>query len=429
MRRKFVHSMHSGNHIAQKRVRQILVVKLKLFSIRFCVPGYAWKCAYNISEVRDRRVLKEIEKENKKVQQKHRKERNEEIRGLVSFVRKRDKRVMEYKKLLEDKALQNRLKSERIQLEQYIKRTAEIKEQQKNSSSILNDGYEEQLRRLEAQYNTDTESDESYSDDENDDDILEIKNLEVADEDTAENDIYDDPLYCIACNKSFKNESSYKNHEISKKHRDNVGLLKAEMMEDEAKLIIENDQNGLVPESSLPQPKIKNKKNSRMKKKVQNEAETIGSDIEDEAKSANINEFAVNKNDADDDDWNNDNTNKKKKKTKTSKNATRATTAPATVVPTNINTSNDTEASDKCMNGDSKPAKPSRGKDVKKVSQSTTNIGDSDLDHTCVTCKADFDSKNKLFAHLKKTNHGVFIPKPKSSAGGRRKKDLGNVSP
>lgn len=334
---------------------------------------------------------------------------------------------MEYKKLLEDKALQNRLKSERIQLEQYIKRTAEIKEQQKTSSSILNDGYEEQLRKLEAQYNTDTESDESYTDGENDDDILEIKNLEMADEDTIENDIYDDPLYCIACNKSFKNESSYKNHEISKKHRDNVGLLKAEMMEDEAKLVNEIADNGLVPESSLPQSKLKNKKNSRMKKKVTNEAEIIESDKEDEAKSADINEFVVNKNDADDDDWNNDNTNKKKKKTKTSKNASRAATAPATVVLTNP--SNDAEASDKCMNGDSKPAKPSRSKDLKKVSQSTTNIGDSDLDHTCVTCKADFDSKNKLFAHLKKTNHGVYIPKPKSSAGGRRKKDFGNVSP
>lgn len=36
-----------------------------------------------------------------------------------------------------------------------------------------------------------------------------------------------------------------------------------------------------------------------------------------------------------------------------------------------------------------------------------------DVDHKCVTCKEEFSSKNKLFTHLKKTNHGVYIPKGK----------------
>lgn len=34
----------------------------------------------------------------------------------------------------------------------------------------------------------------------------------------------------------------------------------------------------------------------------------------------------------------------------------------------------------------------------------------SDLAHCCVTCSSEFPSKNKLFEHLKKTGHSVYIP-------------------
>lgn len=40
---------------------------------------YTWLCPYNINEVKDRRILREIEKEMKKIVQKAKKERNEEV--------------------------------------------------------------------------------------------------------------------------------------------------------------------------------------------------------------------------------------------------------------------------------------------------------------------------------------------------------------
>lgn len=107
--------------------------------------SYAWLFTHNINEIRDRRVLKIVDKEHKKIQQKARKERNEEVRSLVSFVRKRDKRMVEYRKMLEEKAQQNRLKSQQSNLDQIKKRRDEIKQEQQNSSKLTSK-HDEQLR-------------------------------------------------------------------------------------------------------------------------------------------------------------------------------------------------------------------------------------------------------------------------------------------
>lgn len=106
--------------------------------------SYAWLFTHNINEIRDRRVLKIVDKEHKKIQQKARKERNEEVRSLVLFVKKRDKRMLEYRKMLEEKAQQNRLKSQQNRLEQIRKRNELIKEQQRNSH--VQSEHEETLR-------------------------------------------------------------------------------------------------------------------------------------------------------------------------------------------------------------------------------------------------------------------------------------------
>lgn len=108
--------------------------------------SYAWLFTHNISEIRDRRVLKIVDKEHKKIQQKARKERNEEVRSLASFVKKRDKRMAEYRKMLEEKAQQNRLKSQQSNLDQIKQRRDEIKRAQQQKNSKLSSEHEEQLR-------------------------------------------------------------------------------------------------------------------------------------------------------------------------------------------------------------------------------------------------------------------------------------------
>lgn len=59
---------------------------------------YSWLDKYNIETLKEvpRRVQRLMEKENKKLRDVGRKQRNEEIRALVNFVRKRDPRVKAY---------------------------------------------------------------------------------------------------------------------------------------------------------------------------------------------------------------------------------------------------------------------------------------------------------------------------------------------
>jgi DnaJ homolog subfamily A member 5 len=59
--------------------------------------SYAWTDEYDTRQAENRRIVRAMEKENKKFREKARKARNEQIRTLVAFVRKRDKRVEAYK--------------------------------------------------------------------------------------------------------------------------------------------------------------------------------------------------------------------------------------------------------------------------------------------------------------------------------------------
>jgi hypothetical protein len=80
---------------------------------------------------------------------------------------------------------------------------------------------------------------------------------------------YDDSLFCVACNKSFKSAKSFENHEKSKKHKDNVDLLKRHMNEDEANLFEgkgeknsdeeEEEEEACVAKSSSNQDNTKQK--------------------------------------------------------------------------------------------------------------------------------------------------------------------------
>ncbi|XP_061395185.1 dnaJ homolog subfamily C member 21-like, partial [Musca vetustissima] len=298
---------------------------------------YTWLCPYDIKEIKDRRILREIEKDMKKVVQKAKKERNEEVRNLVSFVRKRDKRVQAYKKQLEERAAFNRQKQEQNRLEQIRKRQQELAEMRQNSIAAQGDDYEEQLKQLEQQYSSD---EDAYSDEEEDEDDGEYDN-DIAGDDVRDDDqddsyeeLYDD-LYCVACNRAFKNEKAFANHETSKKHRENVEKLKLEMHEEENLYQGEEDEDDIpVDAEDLPlakeeteeleiedneeeqevhnkkskSRKSKNKKDSKKSKLpvLINSDEEIEEDDELSKQAAKLNISKVDDDDhEDDDDWDN----------------------------------------------------------------------------------------------------------------------------
>lgn len=393
--------------------------------------SYAWLCPHNVSEIRDRRILREIEKETKKIAQKARKERNDEVRALVAFVRRRDKRVQEYKKLLEERAEQNRIKQQQHRLAQLTKNKQEAEEmrrqQQHTTTAFCTSGHEERLRQMEQAYASDSDS-EYYDDDEDDDDVGSDAPDAANVESDAENvDLYYvDDLYCVACNKSFKNASSYENHESSKKHKENIERLCTEMHNNDKQCEQngESELNGhsddvdvdadvysdtVADEIEEPAQPAKTKLSKKAKKNKNKKSMLAHSDDVDEAANDDVNEIEKSLADAsignisDDDlhNWNGD-SGKKSKKSKQKKSNVPKVTAENDAIETVAETE-----------GTSASKKPSKKSKKSTREDRTITTGDvDDTNHICVTCHSTFDSKNKLFTHLKKTNHGVHIPKP-----------------
>ncbi|KAH8248076.1 hypothetical protein KR038_006398 [Drosophila bunnanda] len=371
---------------------------------------YEWLCPYDVREIKERFILRKVEKEMKKIVQAARKERNEEVRNLVNFVRKRDRRVQAYRRVLEERAENNRVKQEEKRREQLRKRQEELAAVRKNM--VVNEGYEEQLKQLAQQYGSDSDE---YTDDEDED------NNEGAAESEDESDPdleveYVDDLYCVACNKTFKNAKARGNHEESKKHRDNVERLRQEMEAEEEAFngdaSYEDSLNGV--EEALEQAEIaddhlsgaeaiseeestqtkRTKKNKKSKKAVAQQVLEEASDGSDDP----IDLKAATKSESEDDDWSRGK--KAAKKSKSKKTST-----------------------NKAHIAEPRASEPAP-KEARAASEYVAKSGDEDLvatttQHTCVTCRLVFDSKNKLFAHLKKTNHGVYIPKSKPDVEGK----------
>ncbi|KAH8233020.1 hypothetical protein KR026_003221 [Drosophila bipectinata] len=368
---------------------------------------YEWLCPYDVREIKERFILRKVEKEMKKIVQAARKDRNEEVRNLVNFVRKRDRRVQAYRRVLEERAEANRLKQEEKRREQLRKRQEELAAARENKS--FHEGYEEQLKQLEQQYGS--ESDDYTDEEEEENEESEDSEADPDVEDAEFELEYVDDLYCVACNKTFKNAKARANHEESKKHRDNVERLRAEMEAEEEAFHEPSSQedscNGVeealddleiaeehlsteeVPsEEESPAKTKRGKKNKKSKKaaaiQVHEEEEVLDGDDEPLELKASDSE----------DDWSKGK--KSARKTKSKKSATNKSKPSEQSVPESA--PQEANPAPAASPEDPDPSKPQ---------------------HTCVTCRLVFDSKNKLFAHLKKTNHGVYIPKAKPDVEGK----------
>lgn len=185
---------------------------------------FGWLDEYDIRQAPNRRVAKLMEKENKKVRDKAKKERNDAIQTLVEFVRKRDKRVKAYAETLKLKSAENSKRMEEARRKRIKEKQKELASYQESEWSKFSN-VEAELKVIEdsliAEYGS---SDEVESDDE-----------------TA------NCLYCVACNKVFKTEKAFQNHEKSKKHKENIELIKVEMLNDEELL---NNKESLENNSS-----------------------------------------------------------------------------------------------------------------------------------------------------------------------------------
>lgn len=190
---------------------------------------FAWLNPYDLRSATNRRMFRFAEKENRKVRDKARRERNEQVRNLVAFVRKRDKRVQAHAAKLAQRARENVRKVEERKKAQVLERQRLLREHTESEWSKYSN-MEAELRKIEATLGDDS------------------------DDDSVDND---NALYCILCNKIFKTHKAYMNHENSRKHKENFNTLAASMAEDDKSLKSNFQEIDTEPVAS-DEPKLAN---------------------------------------------------------------------------------------------------------------------------------------------------------------------------
>ncbi|VDK44947.1 unnamed protein product [Anisakis simplex] len=192
--------------------------------------SFAWLDKYDIRSAPNRFVVRAMEKENKKLRDAGKKERNEEVRHLVAYVRKRDKRLLEYRKVLEAKKLEQQRKNEENRvnmIRESLRQMGEYKESEEVRQKHLAN-LREIEEALDSEFGVDSseaDSDGVFADGEEQDGAARAAGA------------VPQQLYCIVCEKAFKTEKAMANHERSKKHRDAVSELKKHMQDEDLLLL------------------------------------------------------------------------------------------------------------------------------------------------------------------------------------------------
>ncbi|CAH1773659.1 unnamed protein product [Owenia fusiformis] len=388
--------------------------------------SYVWKEKYDTREAPDRWSRRASEAENKKLRDAAKKERNEEVRALVAFVRKRDKRVQAHRKRLEARAEEVKKLAEE-------KRQRDKRERLENMKSFKQADWsatsENDLEKLEAQL-VDTHGDETP---------------EYDSEEEEEEEVLDD-LFCVACNKAFKSDKAFANHERSKKHKENIAFLKAHMAEEENQLGANEDDDiddalgddldatdnvdfaigSSEDETTVQQTPSKSKKSKKQKKKQKQMAkfaqqkeesdEEVVNGIESvslEESHSEVKPTTKDSNDADNDRVTPDvtqavingdlNENLEESKGTEVESPEINTEASETTDTTQKNTKDEDIASKEDNTNDKTDIPKSKNK---KQSQNQEMKG---VPANCNTCKRTFPSKSKLFQHLKQTGHALRL--------------------
>lgn len=196
---------------------------------------------YDVLDAPNRRVLRLMEKDNNKIREAARRQRNELVRSLVAFVKKKDKRLAEKKKEIECKRVENRKKTEENRRRQLQERQSQLQSDQAlqadwSSMNQLQKSLDELEKRLDQEEGRSKNTEERDDGDDSgcnqateQSQIVEI----LPDSDDEDDDQPVEALLCVACDKRFKSIKALENHGRSKKHKDNLNRLKRALEDDD----------------------------------------------------------------------------------------------------------------------------------------------------------------------------------------------------
>ncbi|XP_054612421.1 dnaJ homolog subfamily C member 21 [Dunckerocampus dactyliophorus] len=389
----------------------------------FCTrKNFAWKEEYDTRQGSNRWEKRAMEKENKKTRDKARKERNELVRQLVAFVRKRDRRVQAHRKQVEERNAEKSKKVEDLRRKQKLSQ-AKLAEEYKEQSWAAMSELEKELKQMEAQYGEEF-GDVSESEGDEPETLEEGLDGEQANADVINVDYYDD-LYCPACDKSFKSDKALKNHEKSKKHKEMVALLRQQLEEDDSLAMTLDEQDAIEEEEEEEEEdKPRQKLSKKQKKKKRQQKAASGSPVEEEVEK----EEPTPTTGAED----------PPEETPEMSPSPAVAEEPEHLPPL-------TEAKRSmialfCLDGiffvsiehffsvylpSSAKTKPKKaGKDIPKNVKSSHPGGEQFLEKSinlrCVTCNGEFPTRNKLFDHLKSSGHASAVSVSRSKKDKRK---------
>ncbi|GAA5982840.1 hypothetical protein JCM10908_006806 [Rhodotorula pacifica] len=184
---------------------------------------FAWKDLYKIEEEMPRWQRREIEKENQRARQTAKREYNDAVRNLVSFVRRRDPRYTA-----------SSSSAARAAAEAEIRATLAAAARQRAAERAA----------AAASYRA---QDWQEADDKAE--AVHAMWDEVSDEEDVESgdEIVEEIVWCEACSKGYRSGGAWENHERSRKHVKNVERLIREMQ-------LEDEELGLGTSSAVDTP-------------------------------------------------------------------------------------------------------------------------------------------------------------------------------
>ena len=196
----------------------------KVWSNFQSVKTFSWCDEYRYSMAPDRRTRRIMEKENKKLRDQSKKIFNETVRKFINFIKKMDSRI-------DSKARKAYEKNKLNQQREEMKRQAQIEKEERQRQRQL---FEEQdwqtvdpddLAEIEEQLDKLYKEEQRINGEESDNEL----------------DNNDDLFECVICDKVFKSEKQFEDHERSKKHLKLLKQLQWEMRKEGIELGIDND--------------------------------------------------------------------------------------------------------------------------------------------------------------------------------------------
>nr|XP_022313073.1 dnaJ homolog subfamily C member 21-like [Crassostrea virginica]XP_022313074.1 dnaJ homolog subfamily C member 21-like [Crassostrea virginica] len=377
----------------------------------FTSKSYVWVEKYDTREAPDRRVRRIMEAENKKLRDAARKERNEEVRELVRFVKKRDRRVQAYRKKMEERneEIAQKAKEKREQhLKERLRQVENFQEMEWSAMTAL----EGDLQKLESELG------DQFGDPE----------TQYIDEEEEEEDFADE-LFCVACNKAFKNEKTFVNHERSKKHRENVAALQEDMRREDQDLVGEDpDLSGVgenLEEDSPVEESTSKQKLSKKQKKKKRQQTTMNQDVEDITGFVNgldLTDEPVKQSTKSRKERRKEKEAKLKEKNESQEEDNRLSEE---VVEGNLEVSKepDVESTSERLSGNEPEADSSKTPNSSKdlPNRKGQNNTKPDQEMKCNVCQEVFSTRNKLFTHIKELGHALRVEQTASS--GKKKKN------